>query len=104
MEDFCLVVESDISTISFVSHHGVTPASARNRRIDRTAPRSVSGEGWGRWNTPLLLLDAEQQVGLVLQAILQVERYRDVVAVVGDLVVGRTEVVGELVAPVAQVG
>ena len=53
--------------------------------------------------TPLLLLDAEEHVGLVLQAKHQFEGYGEVVAVVGDLVVGGAEAVGELVAPVAQV-
>jgi len=50
-----------------------------------------------------LLLDPEKQVGHVLQAIDQRECHRDVVAVIADHVVGRTEHVGEDEAPVAQV-
>jgi len=51
MEKLGLVVVLNASHVPFVFHHGVTPASVRNRRIERRAPLSVSFWGWGRWKT-----------------------------------------------------
>src|SRR5438034_1393596 len=48
VKDAGLVVEFNPSDISFVFHHGVTPASVRNRRRERRAPLSVSLRGCGR--------------------------------------------------------
>jgi hypothetical protein len=42
VEDLCIIVKYDLTGISLVLHHGKTPASIRNRRIDLTAPLSVS--------------------------------------------------------------
>src|SRR5207244_12916638 len=47
VKDAGFVVELDFSNVSLVLHHGVTPASVRNRRIERTAPLSVSFWGCG---------------------------------------------------------
>ena len=38
-------IELNLSCVSFVSHHGLTPASVRNRRMDFTAPLSFCGRG-----------------------------------------------------------
>src|SRR5437899_212536 len=51
VEDSGLVIVLDTSNVSLVFHHGVTPASVENRRIERKAPLSVSFWGWGRWKT-----------------------------------------------------
>ena len=48
VEDSRLVVEFNFANIAFVFHHGITPASIRNRRMERTAPLSVSFCGCGR--------------------------------------------------------
>jgi hypothetical protein len=48
MEKIRLLIESNMGEIPFVCHHGSTPASVRKRRIDITAPLSVSFCGWGR--------------------------------------------------------
>jgi hypothetical protein len=48
VEDPRLIVEFDFTNMPFVFHHGVTPASVRNRRMERTAPLSVSFCGCGR--------------------------------------------------------
>src|SRR5947209_3381185 len=53
VEDFAMenprfVVEFDFANITLVFHHGVTPAWTRNRRMERTAPLSVSFCGCGR--------------------------------------------------------
>src|SRR5437870_689924 len=49
VENSGLVVVLDPPNVTLVFHHGVTPASVRNRRIERKAPLSVSFCGWGRW-------------------------------------------------------
>jgi hypothetical protein len=43
-------VQLHIRHVAVMGHrrHGVTPASRKNRRTDRTAPRSVSRRGCGR--------------------------------------------------------
>ena len=48
VEEVVFGVEGDISEIALVVHHGVTPASVRNRRSDSTLPLSVSFRGCGR--------------------------------------------------------
>jgi hypothetical protein len=48
VEDPRFVVEFNFADIPFVFHHGVTPASVRNRRMDLTAPLSVSFCGCGQ--------------------------------------------------------
>jgi hypothetical protein len=48
MEQICLFIKGNVGEISFVCHHGSTPASVRKRRIDTTAPLSVSFCGGGR--------------------------------------------------------
>ena len=53
--------------------------------------------------TPLLLLDAEEHVGLVLQAIRQGEAHGEETTVDDDAFSLRSEAVGEFVYPVAQV-
>jgi hypothetical protein len=42
MEKIRLFIESNMGEISFICHHGSIPASVRKRRIDITAPLSVS--------------------------------------------------------------
>ena len=49
-----IVLEAPLITFVAQYIHGVTPASLRSRRTDRTEPLSVTGCGWGRWNTAYL--------------------------------------------------
>jgi len=51
VENLGIGIESHGPAISLVCHHGFTPASLKNRRTDRIAPRSVVGCGCGRWKT-----------------------------------------------------
>src|SRR5205085_3846773 len=56
IKDTGLLVELDCALVALVLHcssSGVTPASVRKRRIETTAPLSVSFRGWGRWKTAL---------------------------------------------------
>jgi hypothetical protein len=41
-------IKFNLPNVTFVLHHGITPASVKNRRTDFSAPLSVSFCGWGR--------------------------------------------------------
>lgn len=57
LDDFAVknlgpVIIFDVSEVTFIFHHGVRPASVKNRRKDHKAPLSVSFRGWGRIQKP----------------------------------------------------
>jgi hypothetical protein len=48
MEDITILIEFNFGYITLIFHHGLSPASDKNRRTERTMALLASFAGWGR--------------------------------------------------------